>query len=489
MSYTRQLLQEDCWNGLTSDQQKFFIHAEQELTPALTNLANVINKHSMEGNNQLLIEAGILTTEDNRLLEEGMMDSLKGLARAGAEKFRRPPSGGHIPEASVKKLITNIVAQHNGTDVVGIKKELGSAWKDLKDTDKSEILSAAGWVNNKLNELGQEAQKMGVIQDIDNAVDNWLPKLKQKFPKQAETAEKIGNWAKENKGKSAIAIAVLAAAVNFSAGLVPAIAVGMLLRAALGQMQNPHEKLSSSLGQAAKITAGGLAAAGAIGAVMDIGQIAADKVAAMVHGTGEEAAGQIISATPGDLVAAGLREKAAMMRDFAERMGIEDVSQISGQMQGGVPVEINGMPVPEELYSPEQLQNLQAAQQVSAAMSGDAGGADAGGADTGGGRFGLTTDAEFDTITNTPVDSTQSLIDRLEYFADNRFAGKPGLKWDLTGGSVTIEAGDASKLSQDLTIKFSDMSMDEMQGLEDALKKIGIDEVRIWDSMGRHARQ
>jgi hypothetical protein len=295
MSYTRELLTENRWSQLTSQQQHFFLCAERDLTPALNNLVDVINKHSQNGNNDLLIESGVVTLKENRLLEEGMFTALKGLGSAAAEKFRKAPQTGHLSNDAVTKLFRNVVAQHGGTDVVGIKKAFGDGWKELKDTDQSEILKSASWVNKKLDDIGGEAQKIGAIKDIDNAVDNWIPKLKQKYPKLADITDKIGNWAKDNPGKSALAIAVLAAAVNFAgAGLVPAIAVGMLLRTALGQMKNPKEKFSSSLGQAAKLTGAALVAGPIVGAGLDALGGVAETIANAIYGVAPDADPEIV---------------------------------------------------------------------------------------------------------------------------------------------------------------------------------------------------
>jgi hypothetical protein len=58
-----------------------------------------------------------------------------------------------------------------------------------------------------------------------------------------------------------------------------------------------------------------------------------------------------------------------LMGDFAKRMGLtEEIN--SGKMQGGVPVEINGVPVPKDLYTPEQLKKVNAAQKINDMMTG-----------------------------------------------------------------------------------------------------------------------
>lgn len=59
-----------------------------------------------------------------------------------------------------------------------------------------------------------------------------------------------------------------------------------------------------------------------------------------------------------------------LIEDFAKRMGLTEEIK-SGKMQGGVPVEINGIPVPKDLYTPAQLKMLNAAQKISDAMGGD----------------------------------------------------------------------------------------------------------------------
>jgi len=73
----------------------------------------------------------------------------------------------------------------------------------------------------------------------------------------------------------------------------------------------------------------------------------------------------------GNAAVAGVQANQDIMRQFAEKMGI-DASTVSGTMKGGVPVSINGVPVPPELYSPQQLRSIQAAQEMGRWMSGGA---------------------------------------------------------------------------------------------------------------------
>jgi len=56
-----------------------------------------------------------------------------------------------------------------------------------------------------------------------------------------------------------------------------------------------------------------------------------------------------------------------VLRDLAGRMGI-DTPNLRSKNVGGVPVEINGQPVPEELYTEEQKRNISAARQAAEMM-------------------------------------------------------------------------------------------------------------------------
>ena len=72
-----------------------------------------------------------------------------------------------------------------------------------------------------------------------------------------------------------------------------------------------------------------------------------------------------------------LQAKQKAIDDFAGKMGLPP-GKHDVQMQGGVPVSIDGQPVPQDLYNPQQQRNIQAAQQMSSMMNG--GGANQSGA-------------------------------------------------------------------------------------------------------------
>jgi hypothetical protein len=69
--------------------------------------------------------------------------------------------------------------------------------------------------------------------------------------------------------------------------------------------------------------------------------------------------------------AEALRMKAQMARDLAHQMGISDLDNLKTESVGGVPVEINGQPVPENFYTDEQRQRIDIARKADATMSGE----------------------------------------------------------------------------------------------------------------------
>jgi len=84
---------------------------------------------------------------------------------------------------------------------------------------------------------------------------------------------------------------------------------------------------------------------------------------------GEEAGSSGLSPDM-EKVARDLESTKDTLHDFAERMGLDASEGLEGKMVGGVPVEINGQQVPDELYTEEQRKNISAAQQAAQAMPG-----------------------------------------------------------------------------------------------------------------------
>lgn len=288
------------WYNLTSKQRrslrKISAINEQELKPALTRLS-ILCEHCVATNQQeVLFECGLIDYDELQLVNEGLWDKVKDVAKQGAEKVRRPPQKGELSsEEEIKELFTFIIMQHEGTDVNSIKDAMGGAWDDavtgvkdvgtgIKNTG-SKVMQAMKAVNEALNKVGREVQKLGVVENVDTKVDEVLTNFKQKHQdgKLVKLAEDIGNYAKEHPVKAALPIVILTMATTLAVGpgLLP-VAVGMLLRTGLGMVKNPNESLSSAIGGAAKVTALGM---GLGASLSELGEIAfpADEVGEVIN--------------------------------------------------------------------------------------------------------------------------------------------------------------------------------------------------------------
>jgi hypothetical protein len=96
--------------------------------------------------------------------------------------------------------------------------------------------------------------------------------------------------------------------------------------------------------------------------------------------SGPEQLGGPGMSNPGETPVANARSEIASQRiasanaqrdliaGFAEKMGMSGTNS-TAQMVGGVPVSINGVPVPTSLFTPAQLANINAAKAVSNAMN------------------------------------------------------------------------------------------------------------------------
>lgn len=64
---------------------------------------------------------------------------------------------------------------------------------------------------------------------------------------------------------------------------------------------------------------------------------------------------------------ADMQSKVALAQDFAIKMGMSP-DNVQSKMEGGVPTEINGVPVPDELYTDDQRNKIKAAREMRAVM-------------------------------------------------------------------------------------------------------------------------
>ena len=297
---TAEQMFKDTWHFYTPTQRKALrriaVIGENELKPALDRLS-ILCEHCVATNQQeVLFECGLIDYSELQLINEGegwdmvksgvsgLAGKAKEVAKRGVEKVRRPPQKGEFTsEEEIKELFTFVIMQHEGTDVNSVKDAMGGAWDDavtgvkgvgtgIKNTG-GKVMQAMKAVNAALDKVGNEVQKLGVVEDVDRKVDQVLKNFKEKHQdgKLVELATKIGDYAREHPVKAALPIVLITMATTLAAGpgLLP-IAVGLFLRTGLGMVKNPNEKLSSSLGSAAKVTALGMGLGAAVGEVIEM---------------------------------------------------------------------------------------------------------------------------------------------------------------------------------------------------------------------------
>lgn len=246
-----------------------------------------------------------------------------------------------------------------------------------------QILSAVNKWQNKLMGKAANTETGKKLNDKFDQIRTSVDQNADKIPGGkfiVDQAKKLGDLAKKNPKSAAFATAALAGAAGIvTANPVAGAAAGKLLQAALGVMKG--EKATDIL-----VKGGTAMAAGAAGGVIaDIFGGSLDNVPTEELDSSGNATykigGEEVSEEQYERVmrkrkipqwAEDLRAKGQLQREFAEKMGIE--GNVNAKFVGGVPVEINGQAVPTELYSEDQLKNIEAAKQMQQAMSQPGGG-------------------------------------------------------------------------------------------------------------------
>ena len=165
------------------------------------------------------------------------------------------------------------VAMSSGDNATALGKAGSAAAGAAKLPGK--VLKA---VNDKINELGRMAQKAGPVANADAKVEQLKKDITKSNPKLANKIQAVSDWVKENPKKASLGVAILTAAAAFAAGPAGGAAVGFLLRSTNEMLKG--EKLSTSVGKAAKTAAVGALAGVALDnlgdAVLDNFAAAAD---------------------------------------------------------------------------------------------------------------------------------------------------------------------------------------------------------------------
>lgn len=259
---------------------------------------------------------------------------------------------------------------------------------------------AVSAVNKAWEDLKTKIQDSGPIKAVDQKYDDVVAKIEAGLggPDNAvnQVIQKYRKFAKEHPIAQGIIYSALIAAAGISgAGLGGAAVLGLLKMtdkllqgekfssaaysgAKTGAMAYGASKVGDYVkGKMAEPPAAGVAKpsdydagpADTSPAAVDTSPApsadqAADAGKAAAKGTKSSISQQIADRT------AGVRAQRDLMNNIADKMGLSGTNH-TATFQGGVPVEIDGVPVPKELLSPDQLKNVDAAKALRAAMSGE----------------------------------------------------------------------------------------------------------------------
>ena len=129
----------------------------------------------------------------------------------------------------------------------------------------SAVGAAAGKVNKAIDGLGKHLQDTRPVQYFDREFEVLKQKAAAKLGADSKTMaaiDRLGQYARDNPGKTAFAIGVLTAIAAFATGPAGGAVAGQILRGATELLKG--EQLSTAVGKGAKSAAiGGLVGAGA----------------------------------------------------------------------------------------------------------------------------------------------------------------------------------------------------------------------------------
>jgi hypothetical protein len=137
--------------------------------------------------------------------------------------------------------------------------------------------------NNAINKFGTWLQNTTPVQAFDQKFEQLKDKVSTKFPKLAQQLSGIGEWAKENPGKTAAIIGLLTTLASMAGGPVGGAIAGQVLKGAAELLKG--EKLSTAVGKGVKAAAFGWLTGKA---VEFIGNALADPVIAQANDIGKD---------------------------------------------------------------------------------------------------------------------------------------------------------------------------------------------------------
>jgi len=247
--------------------------------------------------------------------------------------------------------------------------------------------SAAGAVGTAYSGLIDKFSNTSIMKGFDAAYDKAAEQLKQATGGDQgamQYVQKYRDFAKKHPMAQTAIYALLIAAVSIGSGGAAAPAALGLLK--MGDRLVQGDKFSQALAKGAT-TAGAAAvgqgikgalntpdvpSTGAKGAASGYSKGDLDKAVKFAKMATDPDPGTSGTAKAIQAAQSSNLSKQDMMNDFAKKMGLTGDNH-KAVFKGGVPVEIDGKPVPQNLYTPDQAQDVAAAKKMAAQMANPSG--------------------------------------------------------------------------------------------------------------------
>jgi len=191
-------------------------------------ISTLMEYHVLSGRN-LLAESCDGLTDHQRFIVEGIYNDLSPLIEASLATQQIQQLFGEIEKA----------ATAGGDNRTGLG--LG--------------VDVAKEANNAINNLGKWMQNTTPVKMFDQKFEQLKGKVAGKFPKLAKSLASMGDWAKENPGKTAAIIGILTTMASLAGGPVGGAIAGQILKGSAELLKG--EKLSTAIGKGAKAAAFG----------------------------------------------------------------------------------------------------------------------------------------------------------------------------------------------------------------------------------------
>lgn len=188
--------------------------------------------------------------DERALLVESHMNNSRKILRESCDGLTREQR--IIVEGVYKEFLPLIEASLT-TDQ--IKQLFGAVEKSAIAGGGSRTAVGAGVdvakkANEVINKIGRWLQDTAPVKNFDQKFEDLKAKAAEKFPDLSNKLSSLGDWAKENPGKTAAIVGVLTAIASLAGGPVGGAIAGQILRGSVELLKG--EKLSTAIGKGVK---------------------------------------------------------------------------------------------------------------------------------------------------------------------------------------------------------------------------------------------